>query len=430
MICITEDKEMGMILPIILYALDIAKYWIGNRLFFKGKMKSPWLPVMGAAGILISFTFFSVSEAGRIALAGITAAVIAGVMIDESIVTKIIRIVWLECIVSFLDGAMVTLFGEILVNEQTVYVIGSLFTLLIIAFGGYILNKIQIKFSASKMVFRILYAMLILVCTGISYTSAAIQIMYEDLPKELQRFNLNYVFIVSSFVVTLLLISIFYVQKLYDFLQKVAETERKLNQLQKTYYQGLLDKEEETRRYRHDMHNHLLYIGELAKSENAGQTAEYVESLEEKWNKISKKHYETGNMTLNILLDHYLADLEGVKISVVGALKRELEIEEVDLCTIFSNLIQNAVEELKGQEGDKRFFSLEIRQGRENTSITLRNSAKILVNQNEELKTDKKDKRNHGIGLKNVEEMVKYYSGEFSWEANGEEFKAVVLMKG
>ena len=162
---------MGMILPIILYALDIAKYWIGNRLFFKGKMKLPWLPVMGAAGILISFTFFSVSEAGRIALAGIIAAVIAGVMIDESIVTKIIRIVWLECIVSFLDGAMVTLFGEILVNEQTVYVIGSLFTLLIIAFGGYILNKIQIKFSASKMVFRILYAMLILVCTSIDYTS-------------------------------------------------------------------------------------------------------------------------------------------------------------------------------------------------------------------------------------------------------------------
>lgn len=421
---------MGMILPIILYALDIAKYWIGNRLFFKGKMKLPWLPVMGAAGILISFTFFSVSEAGRIALAGIIAAVIAGVMIDESIVTKIIRIVWLECIVSFLDGAMVTLFGEILVNEQTVYVIGSLFTLLIIAFGGYILNKIQIKFSASKMVFRILYAMLILVCTSIGYASAAIQLMYEDLPKEPQWFNLNYVIIASSLAITLLLISIFYVQKLYDFLQKVAETERKLNQLQKTYYQGLLDKEEETRRYRHDMHNHLLYIGELAKSENAGQTAEYVESLEEKWNKISKKHYETGNMTLNILLNHYLTDLEGVKISVVGMLKRELAIEEVDLCTIFSNLIQNAVEELKGQEGDERFFSLEIRQGRENTSITLRNSAKILVNQNEELKTDKKDKRNHGIGLKNVEEMVKHYSGEFSWEANGEEFKAVVLMKG
>lgn len=421
---------MGMILPIILYALDIAKYWIGNRLFFKGKMKLPWLPIMGAAGILISFTFFSVSEAGRIALAGITAAAIAGVMIDESIVTKIIRIVWLECIVSFLDGAMETLFGEILVNEQTASVVGSLFTLLIIAFGGYILNKIQIKFSASKMVFRILYAMLILVCAGIGYASAAIQLMYEDLPKALQWFNLNYVIIASSLAITLLLISIFYVQKLYDFLQKVAETERKLNRLQKTYYQGLLDKEEETRRYRHDMHNHLLYIGELAKSENAGQTAEYVESLEEKWNKISKKHYETGNMTLNILLNHYLTDLEGVKISVVGMLKRELAIEEVDLCTIFSNLIQNAVEELKRQEGDKRFFSLEIRQGRENTSITLRNSAKILVNRNEELKTGKEDKRNHGIGLKNVEEMVKHYAGEFSWEANGEEFKAVVLMKG
>ena len=49
---------MGLILPIILYTLDIAKYWIGNRLFFKGGMKLPWLPVIGAAGILIGFTFF------------------------------------------------------------------------------------------------------------------------------------------------------------------------------------------------------------------------------------------------------------------------------------------------------------------------------------------------------------------------------------
>ena len=191
-----------------------------------------------------------------------------------------------------------------------------------------------------------------------------------------------------------------------------------------------MDKEEETRRYRHDMHNHFLYIGELAKSEKIGQIVEYVENLEEKWNKISKKNYETGNMTLNILLNHYLADLEGVKISVIGVLKRELAIEEVDLCTIFSNLIQNAVEELKRQEGDKRFFSLEIRQGRENTLITIRNSTKISANQNEELKTSKEDKRNHGVGLKNVEEMVKHYSGEFYREANGKEFKAVVLFKG
>ena len=65
MICITEDKEMGMILPIILYALDIAKYWIGNRLFFKGKMKLPWLQVMGA-GILISFTFFLFQRQGEL----------------------------------------------------------------------------------------------------------------------------------------------------------------------------------------------------------------------------------------------------------------------------------------------------------------------------------------------------------------------------
>lgn len=421
---------MGMILPIILYALDIAKYWIGNRLFFKGKMKSPWLPVMGAAGILISFTFFSVSEAGRIALAGIIAAVIAGVMIDESIVTKIIRVVWMECIIASFSDATVVLLDRVLVKEEGQYILSSIIALVVITIGGCIFNRFLWKYSTSKIVFVIVYIVLLLICRGISFGVAVIQFMYELAPEGTRRINLDIITVISFFSLFSLLALVLYIQRLYLMMEKVVDTEKNLKEIQTVYYQGLLDKEEETRRYRHDMHNHLLYIGELAKSENAGQTAEYVESLEEKWNKISKKHYETGNMTLNILLNHYLADLEGVKISVVGMLKRELAIEEVDLCTIFSNLIQNAVEELKRQEGDERFFSLEIRQGRENTSITIRNSAEIWVNRNEALKTDKEDKRNHGIGLKNVEEMVKHYSGEFSWEANGEEFKAAVLMKG
>ena len=54
MICITEDKEMGMILPIILYALDIIEYYIGNKYFFEGRMRRLWLvPIAGIALLIL-----------------------------------------------------------------------------------------------------------------------------------------------------------------------------------------------------------------------------------------------------------------------------------------------------------------------------------------------------------------------------------------
>ena len=421
---------MEMILPIILYSLDIIEYYIGNKYFFEGRMRRFWLVPIAGIALLILLSVLAPIGSGTNIFVYFFTVLVVGIMIEEGVKIKVIRMTTLFCIAICLDGIADIIWNKIIIETQMTDIINSLTMIILTIAGAYGFKKLKMRRSAQKHIFQMVYVILILLCLSLAFIIGGVQFIVESLAQEVEIINVDFITLAAFGFVGLLVVLILYVQSLYRLLEKLAETERDLKQLQATYYQGLLDKEEETRRYRHDMHNHLLYIGELAKSEKTGQIAEYVKSLEEKWNKISKKHYETGNMTLNILLNHYLADLEGVKISVVGVLKRELAIEEVDLCTIFSNLIQNAVEELKRQEGDKRFFSLEIRQGRENTSITIRNSAEIWVNRNEALKTDKEDKRNHGIGLKNVEEMVKHYSGEFSWEANGEEFKAAVLMKG
>ena len=109
---------------------------------------------------------------------------------------------------------------------------------------------------------------------------------------------------------------------------------------------SLLEKEEETRRYRHDMYNHFLAIRGLAKEEKAEKTINYVEALETRWKTADRKVYDTGNMMLNLLLQEYLAERKDTKISILGYCKREMKMDEVDFCTIFSNLIQNASEEV------------------------------------------------------------------------------------
>lgn len=192
----------------------------------------------------------------------------------------------------------------------------------------------------------------------------------------------------------------------------------------------MLEKEEETRRYRHDMYNHFLAIRGLAKEEKAEKTINYVEAIETQWKTADRKVYDTGNMMLNLLLQEYLAERKDTKISILGYCKREMKMDEVDFCTIFSNLIQNASEELERLNLDKKYFIMEIRQGMDYTMIEIRNSSNKRIEQGQEkLRTGKKNKKNHGIGMENVKRIIKRYGGENVWKSDGKEFKVTVSMK-
>ena len=61
--------------------------------------------------------------------------------------------------------------------------------------------------------------------------------------------------------------------------------------------------------------------------------------------------------------------------------------------------------------------------------ITIKNSSTTLI-ENEELKvpTKKQDRKNHGMGLKNVRETIERNRGSFSLEGNGEEVSAKVML--
>ena len=421
---------MSIFSPMLVYCLDLVKDYIGNKYFFGGEMKRLWVAAVAGAGVFISLFIFPFTEAGRYVFTHTVTLAVAGMMIEGKVKTKVVRVVWLYCVFSCIDEVMRIIYKEFIPHEKMIYIIVGISSLVLVVITGHIFNGIRTKYFNRKVIFGIVYVILILICLSIGFSMAAIQFMFEFLPEEMELINLDYVTIITFIALILLVTLILYAQKLFRLLERAAQTERNLKQIQAAYYQSLLDKEEETRRYRHDMNNHLLYLGEIAKSENAKQTVDYTESLQKKWSKLSSNRYETGNMILNILLNHHLAELEDIKISIIGVCKRELWIEDVDLCTIFSNLIQNAAEELGRLEEKEKFFMMEIMQGKENTRITICNSTDLsLKGENEGLRSSKKDREKHGMGLRNVKDTVEKYGGEILWSADGKEFKAIVTMK-
>lgn len=210
--------------------------------------------------------------------------------------------------------------------------------------------------------------------------------------------------------------------------QKLLNMEKYINEMQKNYYLSLLERETDTRRYRHDINNHLMCLRALVDGNIVAQN--YIDNLQEKLYIIKNKSYETGFELMNILLGNHLSEIEkSVSISLVGKIMAKPDISDADFCTIFSNLLSNAVEEVKRTPCINPYIKIEIRTGKVYLMITIRNSSTVLIDDcKQNTMTKKQDKRNHGIGLRNVREAVCRNNGSFSLESNGEEVSAKVIL--
>ena len=51
---------------------------------------------------------------------------------------------------------------------------------------------------------------------------------------------------------------------------------------------NLLEKEEETRKYRHDMNNHLMCLSALAEAENIPEIRDYLSNLQNQFRSVNE----------------------------------------------------------------------------------------------------------------------------------------------
>ncbi len=213
------------------------------------------------------------------------------------------------------------------------------------------------------------------------------------------------------------------------------ETERRLKEMQKKYYEDMLMREEETRKYRHDLRNHLICLYGLAKEEQAKKVMAYIRNMEEQARFIQQKFYTTGNKVLDALVNYYGSLIElDTRLRVSGKVEHDLEITDTDLCTVFGNLLQNAVEGVMRVQGGEKYIWIQFEQGREYLRIRIENSAvfpenDILQTKKFFTETIKKDKRDHGIGISNVQETVKRYQGKVNVLREGQKVVAEVILR-
>jgi len=187
-------------------------------------------------------------------------------------------------------------------------------------------------------------------------------------------------------------------------------------QMQKQQYDYQLQQSVAVRRFRHDLANHIGVLRELMSQKKTEAAKEYIETIWDIQEGFDLKLH-TGDSFLDVIVNYYLylAAKENIEFVVSGKLAGELRMEMFDMTTLMGNILQNAVEAAKRAAVPR--IRLELIEHRREFFIVVSNSAADFS------MSSKKDKVNHGFGLKNIAAVVEKYHGEYDLEPvveNGE----------
>ena len=191
--------------------------------------------------------------------------------------------------------------------------------------------------------------------------------------------------------------------------------------IQYNYYLSLKKEQEKIDKFRHDMKNHLICIKNLAKTE---ESEKYIEKINFEINQ-NTVDFNTGSPILDIIFYEKSLICIDKKIEYqfdVDYSKCEF-IDVIDTCSIFSNLLDNAIEACDKITQGKRFISIKGNKINNFFVIKCENS-KIndILYEGKNIATDKENKDLHGIGLKSIRDSFEKYDGVINIEISYEKF--------
>lgn len=102
--------------------------------------------------------------------------------------------------------------------------------------------------------------------------------------------------------------------------------------------------QEQARIYRHDMRHHLALINGYAAEGNLEKIKEYLSQTEMEIDAITPKRY-CANETVNLVLSSFEAKSAemNVTLCIEANLPETLSISDTELCSLFSNALENAI---------------------------------------------------------------------------------------
>lgn len=182
----------------------------------------------------------------------------------------------------------------------------------------------------------------------------------------------------------------------------------------------------------HNMNNNIGVLKNLMQGSRYEEAERYLDSMSDF--PTAFHSVWTGNEMIDCIINlkKEICEQNEIKIVIDVDLIKKAEIDNFIMCTIISNLLDNAIEASIRNPIEKWIY-IAIR--RINDIIIIKTENPVTEAMEKNLKgggelppTSKKDKRNHGWGMKSVVDSVKRADGSFSYSVNNHKFSAVAAL--
>ena len=360
-------------------------------------------------------------------------------ILPVSIITMILLVV-AASLLSYRPKLILCVFHSIVINS--LFLVTEILTLPTINFvlsDNYIVSQSNMSELVNSTFSKLLF---FFICRVISYFSEKEQYTSKSLLLLIIPFltmlctiiivpifnygnSLEFNLIILTFDTAMLIINIVVFGVHESYVKNVKETEKlklqeQKKQLDYDYYKILQTNYEHSKVMTHDIRHHINALCGMAENNDILSVKKYLNSLKKQENIIDNTPI-TGCKIVDVII-HQKSEqckIDGISFKFIHNNTDLSFIDEVDICCILSNLLDNAIEAARKSQ-EKKIETVFYTNNTQWTSfIEISNSCDASPElKNGKPITIKEDTENHGIGITSAEKTVSKYGGYIIWDFN------------
>lgn len=232
------------------------------------------------------------------------------------------------------------------------------------------------------------------------------------------------------FIILILNFFLFYLyNKIYELGKEKYEKQLLKEEIQMYAhrFETMQQSRDKIRALRHDLLHHLQMLQHFALTGNTEQLVDYIGRMNEQI-ELATRGVNTGNDALDAILDFIIekAKREGAAITVKSSIPKKEFISIYDINILLSNLLDNAIEGVKGCSDKEIHLNIKTEQGL--LCICVENQYDGILYQEKNRYLTRKNEDGHGIGLQNVSDIVDKYHGIMKIETENHIFKVNLIL--
>ena len=179
---------------------------------------------------------------------------------------------------------------------------------------------------------------------------------------------------------------------------------------------------------RHDMRHFLNTISERIQNGETDKAQEYIHEIIASADKTARKKYST-NETINMILSSYESVMteNGIQFQCSIRVPRELPVSDVDLTSILSNAMENAVHATASiQDPARRSIEFAMNEAGGKLLISLENTCESVPRFTNGLPVTSKP--GHGFGTQSIDYTVRKLNGNCHFSASAGKFILQIVL--